>query len=133
LWDSRFRTQAKKASSDCAAGAEITTGAGAVVVVVCTGRGTVVATGATVVAEVAMSVATTTTVVVVVSSVEGTAATTRLESDELADSVALLVGELWSMSITSNGKHASVTMRAIISRRCVGCTVVFRTASFVEQ
>jgi hypothetical protein len=73
----------------------------------------------------------TATVVVVDSSVEREE-TTRLESVELAVSVALLV-EPWNMSTTSNGKHASVTRRAIISRRCVGCTVVFRTASFVEQ
>ena len=103
-----------------------------VVVAGCTTRGATLATGATVTTG-ATVVGTVTTTVVVVSSVEGTAATTRLESDELADSVALLVEEPCSMSITNNGKHASVTMRAIISRRCVGCTVVFRTASFVEQ
>jgi hypothetical protein len=74
----------------------------------------------------------TATVVVVESSVE-TEETTRLGSVELAVWVAPLLGERWNMSITSNGKHASVTTSAIISRRCVGCTVVFRTASFVEQ
>ncbi len=98
------------------------------VVVVCAGRGAIVVAGAMVVTGAGT---VTATVVVVDSSVEREE-TTRLESVELAVSVALLV-EPWNMSTTSNGKHASVTMRAIISRRCVGCTVVFRTASFVEQ
>ena len=93
MWDSRYRTQAKKASSDCVTGGEVTTGRGAVVVVVGTGRGAVVATGAIVVTVAAASIAATATVVVVVSCVDGTAATTRLESEELTDSVALLLGE----------------------------------------
>jgi hypothetical protein len=107
---------------------------GAVVVVVDGARrGAIVVGGATVVTGAGTVTGTVTATVVVVESSGVTEATTRLGSVELAVWVAPLLGERWNMSITSNGKHASVTTSAIISRRCVGCTVVFRTASFVEQ
>ncbi len=106
---------------------------GVVVVVVGARRGAIVVGGATVVTGAATVTGTVTATVVVVESSVETEATTRLGSVELAVWVAPLLGERWNMSITSNGKHASVTTSAIMSRRCVGCTVVFRTASFVEQ
>jgi hypothetical protein len=106
---------------------------GAVVVVVGARRGATVVGGATVVTGAGTVTGTVTATVVVVESSGVTEATTRLGSVELAVWVAPLLGERWNMSITSNGKHASVTTSAIISLRCVGCTVVFRTASFVEQ
>jgi hypothetical protein len=59
------------------------------------------------------------TVVDVVTSVDGTADTTRLESDE-EDSVAPLEADPWITSSIKSGKHASVTTRAMSSRRCVG-------------
>jgi len=123
------------AASDCAIGAAVTTGRGAAVVGVGATRGATV-TGTVVDGTTMVSGGATTIeeVVVVDSSVDGTTATTRLDSEEdPAVSVAPLVVEPWNMSSTSNGRHASVTMSAIISRRCVGCTVEFRTASFVEQ
>ena len=61
----------------------------------------------------------TATVVVVVSSVDGTADTTRLESDD-DGSVAPLEADPWITSSIKSGKHASVTTSAISSRRCVG-------------
>jgi hypothetical protein len=38
-----------------------------------------------------------------------------------------------SMSITNNGRQASVAKRAIASLRCVGCTVEDRATSFSRQ
>lgn len=68
-----------------------------------------------------------------VLTIEGLAATTRLGSGTCsvtaALSAALLLDEALTMSITNNGRHASVTIRAINKRRCVGWVVAFRTRS----
>ena len=71
-----------------------------------------------------------------VGACEGSTATTRLGSG-----TSVLTTEASDVpppcpprrSITSSGRHASVTTRAITSRRCVGCREVFRAAPFSRR